>query len=386
MADILNGTSGHSSFAPLSQAQTLSIAKHLQEQIDDLGSKCDTLSKDLQHATESIKAVATQLNNYSVDDLRENVTSLGAQVVGLRGDLGRTNNNLQKLTHDHDATCETLSAVRDGQQVSNTKMQKIVGDLEQVAAKARDLKTVLETKVNVEAQQLRDELSKTNHRVDLINQDMPVLKAGLQNQKEALHDTQNDLQALTGDLAMTNTNAGMLEQKMSDLSASLREAKQNLSDTDTALTQLREDHGLTKDYLNTTNGNLKKTGTHVKQVSETLNRTMNELRSAKAKLDCTSETLDIARKDLEGEKAKVKSLRDSQDRVNATQGQLASQLEETSAVLNETRMGLKETNSLVLPNLQLDSTFRGGFGMSDGRAATARGPRLKPLSMAPKLF
>uniref|UniRef100_A0A7S2DDV5 Uncharacterized protein n=1 Tax=Alexandrium andersonii TaxID=327968 RepID=A0A7S2DDV5_9DINO len=105
---------------------------------------------------------------------------------------------------------------------------------------------------------------------------------------------------------------------------------------------------------------------------------MREVRGAKAKLDCATTTLDITRRDLEGAKDKVRSLNDTQDMSSAVQMKLLKQLEETSTFANRTAEGLKETNSLVLPNLKLDATLpRGttGFGTCDSRAATARETR-----------
>merc|ERR1719386_606882 len=110
---------------------------------------------------------------------------MGANLDGVKKDVGRTNVNVQKLQVGLEMTNENVAALREGQKVTNTNVQALKGDLAATNSTVHSLREAIEKSINPEIEALKDGLSKSNLSQKL-REDHERTKAGQQEQKEAL--------------------------------------------------------------------------------------------------------------------------------------------------------------------------------------------------------
>merc|ERR1719379_3172371 len=102
MAHILDANSGHKSYAPLSHAQTVELAQHLDGKHNNLEAKVDELIKALQR-TDS-----------NVSELREGLHNLGVVVTTVKSELADTNTVLQGTRQDLEQCAANVNTISVG--------------------------------------------------------------------------------------------------------------------------------------------------------------------------------------------------------------------------------------------------------------------------------
>eukprot|EP00927_Polykrikos_kofoidii_P050311 TRINITY_DN4421_c0_g1_i1.p1 TRINITY_DN4421_c0_g1~~TRINITY_DN4421_c0_g1_i1.p1 ORF type:complete len:434 (-),score=83.97 TRINITY_DN4421_c0_g1_i1:199-1428(-) len=387
MADVLEGNSGQVMYAPLSQQQTVAMGRHLQEQMRILQQRLDQLGNDLQDtngAVSGLKANKDQLGN-NVQQLQDGLANTKTLVDSTRKELGRTNAHVQKLHSGVESANDNIASLRDAQKVTNTQMEKLKQDLLQTNNMAKDCQEAIEKRLDLECAQLRDELSKTNLNLKHLRADHEIVKTGFHEEREALRDANNRSKGIANDLAATNTVVGIIEQRLADTVSGLRTTRQNLEDLNTVTVKLHEDHENTKATAAEVLGGLKKVGSHVKQVHEGLDRTANGLVVTQSKLEETTNIVDVIRNDLSDTKGKANALREGHEMSKNQLLMLRGELAEVGATTAAVKAGLKETSSILLPNINMDSheartaTLRHGSLLHTNGLQSSTTPR-KPSS------
>lgn len=384
MAEIITGASGHQSFAPLSHAQTVSIANHLKESVNIVSTKMDSLERELQRALAAIQALDANSKREGavVKSLQEGLHRTDIALAGVKKDLGRTSDMTENLKQEAEAAREGLAACREGLTASNTNLQKVSQDQMQTAATADGLREVLEKRVFLDVERLRDELNSSHLLIQQLRQDETQLKSSVQAQKEALRTTNGAARTARDDLTRTQTMVRMLEERLGEAGESLKDTRTRLAATSTATQKLKEDHEHTKAATADLQKDSKKTNMTLRHVEEKLDGTAKDLSSTMAQLNGASGVLDATRQSLENAHLFIKGLQEGNSMNGASNRALAQQVEHVQAILHETKRGLKETNALVLPNLTMDSTsathgFSGLAGLGESMhvsgAMTARG-------------
>lgn len=378
MADILAGQSNHAMHAPLSHAQTISICKHLQEQIDGLMARHQHLEHEHYHAANSVQAAHDNLTGLNVEqNFKDQKTEYKVLSDENKKELGRTNAAVQKLQAGLEQTNENLLVLREAHKVSNVNMQNIAQDVANNAAAAANLREILEKKVVLDIEKLRDELGKTNLLLRQVQGESELLKAGLQAHKEEHRKIRADALSTRNDLAKTDTRVNLLEQRFGELAKSLRDTRQGLEDTSTLVVRLREDQENTKANVTDLIAGLKKVANQARQALEIGERQGAEIQAAQNQLDNVSSTAETNRQGLEQCKMVCRGLREGQERSGNQQHQMSSQLDQLRGMLNETKRSLSQTNNLVLPNLNMDSAA-GGPGDTVRSALGMPSPPISP--------
>mmetsp|Transcript_10868 Transcript_10868/g.33976 ORF Transcript_10868/g.33976 Transcript_10868/m.33976 type:complete len:405 (-) Transcript_10868:102-1316(-) len=381
MADLLEGNTEHTHYAPLSHSQTIAISRHLQDQIRGLEAKIADLQKGLQDAHGAVSDLKDNASgaNSAVHALQDGLKNTNSIVDAQRKELARTNGNVQKLQQGLEQANGNIAALKDGQTVTNTNLQKVISDLGMTHALATKLQETIERKVDAEIQQLRDDMSRTNLDLKHLRADEEAVKGALYEERERIRETNQKVKGVTDKLAETDTRVGILEQRVADNTGAIKATKQNLEDLNLAALKLHEDHENTKGVVNDLKSSVKKAHSHVKQVHENLDRVATNHAQTARRLDDNNTDTDGARQNLEDLRSKVQALKDGQDRTSAMLQHLRRELTEVGATTEKVKAGLKEQSSLLLPNLSLDS--------QEARAATQRHGSLlqtTPLGVSPR--
>lgn len=356
MADILEGVSNHVSHAPLSHAQTLAVCKHLMNEIQALKQKHEDLEKDFHNADNGQTGLRELLDgtNTHLLHLQEGLDGANAAVDALRKDGGRYTNDISKLMNAHEQTTECLAMYREGQKVNDTKVRNIEQDLALTTRLATDLRDKLEKRVFADIVSLQDDLSKTNHDLKGLAGEEQTTRENLLEERKNLRTTNGNVQALRDDLTKTNTVVRLVETRLADNTSGLKMARDSMEALNETVQRIYEDLERTKKEASDAQGGVKTNASTIKKNGDVLDRALSGLHATQARMDEAGGGLDAIRRLLEATQGKVQSLMEGQDMAQRALRNVKAELLDVSATANQVKNGLKETNSLVLPNLHMD--------------------------------
>eukprot|EP00811_Abedinium_folium_P036298 NODE_9019_length_1452_cov_7.010566.p2 GENE.NODE_9019_length_1452_cov_7.010566~~NODE_9019_length_1452_cov_7.010566.p2 ORF type:complete len:261 (-),score=95.41 NODE_9019_length_1452_cov_7.010566:669-1451(-) len=170
------------------------------------------------------------------------------------------------------------------------------------------------------------------------------------------HNKQTDMnRQSTSDFDNMLCNLQNLDERVKKASALLKNMNTQLADTNERSTRCEEDQERVKASLGETRGTTQALSTLAAAIQEELRRLAKEMLLAQQKLESAQNALRQQNGKLQGTDTDVKRLAD--DGRNASQmiRGLQQQLAETARVAQAAKCGLAETNSLVLPNIAMDS-------------------------------
>lgn len=366
MADLLEGNTGHTNYAPLSHGQSMAVSRYLQDQIRALQQSLADLGTGLQ---ETNGAVAELRKNQggaqqALTSLQDSLANISSAVESQRGELGRTNANVGKLQQGHDDNKDKIGALSDAWKVDHHHILKLDQELKDHADKAHQLSETMKKKIQEDINGLRDELSRTLLDIKHMRADQDALKAGVEGDRENLRLTNLKVKDHGDRMNAWDTYLKILEQRVADNTAGLKAKGKDLEDLNLATLKLHEDHENTKANLGEVGNNIKKVNNHVKTVHSKLEATAQGLQGVAGKLDQQGQDAEDLRLKLQDVGSKVQSLGEGQHRNGDTLANIMRELAEVGATAERVRAGLKEQSSLLLPNITLDS--------AEARMASAR--------------
>lgn len=366
MADILEGTTGHTHFAPLSHSQTLAVGRHLQDQIRQLQGRLDDFQHGLSETNDAVSDLRKTAGgaNSALMSLQDGLAATKTAVETQRSELSRTNAGVQKLQGGLDKTNENVAKLGDGHKVTNMTLQKVTQDLADTTSLSRKLQEAIERKVEQDLLTLRDELSKSNLHIKNLKAEQDSLKAAAHDDRESMRQTDCKVKESIDKLSEAKTMLKIVEQRVADNTSGLRSTRLNLEDLNNATLKLHEDHENTKGHVTELHGNIKKVHSNVKQVHSKLDSTVQGLGLAQVKLDQQIENSEVLRQNVQDTHSRVLSLKEGHERASSMMSSLHKELAEVGATTQAVKAGLKEQSGLLLPNINMDS--------NEARMASAR--------------
>lgn len=357
MAEILNGEGGHTSFAPLSQSQTLQICQHLHDLIRQLQVQADTVIRPaVQRNDEAIATLREGLSNANagVHSLQEGLSHADTVVDGLRKEQARINTSVSKTTAGMDDNRENIESIIEAQQLTNGQVSKVASDLERNIAQTKEVQHEVEHRIGHNFEKLQDRVGRLELKLDQLTEYDEIDKITAQEQKEALRRTDTSAQLLRDDLTKTNTVIHMMEARLQERGKGMQDTQQHLDQTNAVILKLHEDQQHSKAAFEELRQGCKKMNAHVGQVHGVLDNAIKALTQLESRVDDAAVTLDSTRIGVEQAKSNVQGLKETQAVAQASLQNLAQNLAETSCATQQVKAGLKETQAIVLPNLQMD--------------------------------
>jgi len=360
MADVVEGTSQHTLYAPLSHASVQQACRYLQDQIRALDLKVADLHRNMNTSDTAAgdleKVVNTCTSN--IHALQETAKVMQTRLDVNDRELVRTNNNvtkLQKGLHDTNDSMGGVRELREELEATNANVHKLGEDLATTDTHVHKLGETFERKVDPAMQQLRDDLTRTKLELQQLNEDELCVKEGLYQERDNVKQANERIRALVDQLGMTNTKMNNMDKRLGDTTGRSKVNLQGIEDLTLDTTRLRDDHEHTKKQLGEARESVSKAHHHLKQVHQSLDTVAITLQNTQKKLDNTYNDTDFSRQNIDDMRSKVRALENGQDRALDVIQQLRIQLAETSATTDRVKAGLKEHSSLLLPNLSLDS-------------------------------
>jgi len=357
MADILEGTSDHLHFAPLSSDQTRAICRHLQAQLDDVLSKCRNLDKEKDVGNRLHSNLVNDFNQdrARVDDLQTALEAMQLELDSAKKELKQLRANAQRLRSDLESTNKHLGDVRDDHRNTEQLAQGTADGLERTSKTLKLVRDLVEGKVQPDVEKLREELRRLEHDAGELRSICDQIKASAKDQRDELRATEAMAQGIADNLAKTDSSMDQLAQETKDLKNKLAGTQKTLDGTRNGLLRLQDNQVRTASAVGDLQSGLKRVNEGARSQKENMdtaerNLDLNQdrLQNAVGDLGCLKDT--VARLELT-----IASLKSSLELMTAKNEQMQSQLERTDSIARGAKKGLDQTNSVVLPNLALDA-------------------------------
>lgn len=367
MADILEGATEHSTFAPLSHGQTLAITRHLQDQIRQLHGWVEELQDGVAQTNVGVQGVRdlVEKNSGGVHHLQEKLGNTNSAIEATRRDLARTTAAVQRLQAGLEQSASEISALWEGQKLTNSGLDRCGQEMARTSLLANSLQATVEKKLVGDLAQLRDELSKTNLHANHLRTDIEAAKADLLDDKENIRSASAVTQGLRDEVLKTNTVVHILETRLAGTAKAAKELRSRFGDLNHVVLRLHEDLSQGMSRSSETLSAIRELQGHMKQVKGDLVVTNSSVSSLQGRLDQASDLLGDVRTGLDKTRDQVTALREGMDVSQRQIKTMRNDLGELGGATANLKASLHETNSMVLPNLTL------GLAESDGRAAKA---------------
>jgi chromosome segregation ATPase len=386
MADLLDGVTGHTNYAPLSHGQTMSVGRHLQDQIRQLQLVIADLGKGLSETHEAVADLRKHAGNTHAQlyNLQERTQGSSTLLETQLKELARTNSNVCKLQSGLEGMNANVVDLLDTRKLNETTMNKIQRDVDIQAQRQHEFKDKIEKRIEADIRSLRDDFMKSDLALNQLKGDQDGLKTLVQNEKEQLRLTNMRAKNAEDRFNEMDTFMKIVEKRVADTTSNLKTTRTNLEDLNTATLKMHEDHDNTKVRLAEQNETLKKTNNHVKLVHNKLEATAQATNNAHEKLAQHADNAEDLKQKMDHAYSNIQSVAEGNDRANSTISDLARQLQQTDATTRALKAGLKESNALLLPNLHLDSqearsaSARHGSLLQTGNISIVGGPLPSP--------
>lgn len=380
MATLLEGTGGHVTHAPLSYEQTASMGKHLQDQIDALKSRFDSMRGDHDGSSDVVgdlgRSLAKQLER--LHKLEEDLVATNSLVDGQHKELARTNGTIGQMQQEFANVNDIVFALRKGHKVVRMDLQKVSQDLIDTSNVTKAVKEALERKVLAELQRHDTDLKQADLNIGRLRHDAEVIRENVQSTRDDLRAAEDALHLAREDIVNLSKDVCTLDARSCELTKTLKDTRQKLEDVKAACSNVSDDHDGTKSSVADLQQTSAKLGSHCRQLQDGLNRTAVGLQGTQTQLTNTVGVVETTQEHLEQIKSDLLNVRHNHEDLVGKHKTIARATEDLQHVSQETRKGLRDTNSLVLPNLQMPANG----GVLSSASASLRSPASprQPLS------
>jgi chromosome segregation ATPase len=357
MATSLKGESGHKSFAPLSQNQTLQICQHLQTLVTNLDGKVDDLRGHLASTDAKVERLRIDLaqTDSTVSSLKEKCTEMNNSMELVQHDCRQLNAGVEYAhTGLHQAN-EEIKFLRDGLKLANTNAKSFKEDMEGFKEGLQKCKEALANDCSSDLGKLVREHNMTRKAVENVAQDLALTNSGLQQERQSLIKTCLELDETKNFVTRTDKAVLSLEERLQEARKDTKSTRMTLQQTHAVVTKIHEDHENTKAQVKNSQKELFDHSVNFSKHDEQLTKTAQGLESIRGEHSETVAKLAASSQVMEQTANHVKSLREGFQMHSASIADHQRGLEHVAAMTHMTKIHIQESHSLLLPNLQMDA-------------------------------
>lgn len=356
MADILDGSSEHHHFAPLSTEQTRAVCKHLQQLVDELDKKVRGLEREKTASDSYAQNIRNDLEGAlkKTDELKQHLASTQMDVDACKKEISQNKINSQKLRSDLEQANSNFSGIRDDQHKTELLAQNTANGLSQTDHNVRQLQNTVQNRVQPDIERLREDQTQNEYATKQLKDMIKKTNSDMKDLLEDLRATQATARGIGEKLARTDADLDKFGNRENDLEKKLHETQKNLDGTRTGLMKLQDNQVRTAAAVSDLQRATQILGDDAKRHEDHLGHHSRHLDTKEEQLDRACGDLKTARDDVRRLEAALQKMKAAQDIMAEKNRQMAAQLEQTDQIARETKKGLGQTNAVVLPNLAMD--------------------------------
>jgi len=361
----MGGTSQHVKYAPLSHGQSMSIAKHLQEQITNLEIRIQTIQDGLTSVKNETNSVSGRISMEAgrIDSVRDGVAQAQNAVQANGENLAQTTSDVHRLQASLEKTNETLGLLNANHRKMGTVMMQNGRDLKHTNGLVEKLQERIDDEIAEELERLRTEIGSGGGKVGRVQESTELLKSDAAKAKEQIKSLEASVKAITNGLIKTNTEADVLKAHVhTEVAKGIKDVQQGVQDGKESLYRLNQgQHRLLADVSSLQEAqkqivsDASDVKSQAKNTAQSLDQTQNLLYNTCGMVETTKNGLDEA-------KGHIHDLKGGHDLLIGRQYELARKLNSTNSLAQNLATGLRNTNAVVMPNLRLDSSLPATHG------------------------
>lgn len=357
MADILGGQTDHQSFAPLSQAQTIAICQHLQQEIRGVEQQLSETQRDVGHLNEHVQGLRDRAT-VSHDDLHSLQVGLAVQEANLEKlakEHARTGASVAELQVSDSASRDKLTILDEAKKMSDTRQDAVNRTLLQATEERKALQATIDKMLNEDFKELQKEFANMCLSLTQVTSEQAAAGQFARQTRDAVRDARSDITECFNEVKKASTVTSILEGR---LASTARGVKQNFSRSSELQDQMLK---ITECYEQT-KYRVGDSETAIKAVSDANKATQRELEDRTHDLEALTDRVTQVVKTLEDEQMSTEDMRHQLNVLRSSceksmRGIQQTQLElkELESTTSQVRAGLKEQSAMLLPNIHLDS-------------------------------
>lgn len=383
MADILAGETEHQSYAPLSQAQTLAICKHLQGEIRDVETKLLETQRDLAHTVESVDTLKGKKdgNEDAVHSLQTGLSDTNIALAKLQSEVDRNVKATQGLVISDQSNKDKIVQLDEGKKMIDTRLDVMMNDITQHRDANKRLQDDITNRVNEDMRRLNKIVENVNLSLDQMSKEQKQIVENQKDDRNQVREAHLNIENVLNEVKKGNTVTNILENRLASTAKGVQQNWTKLSELSDGATKLTECYEVTRARVIECEGQLKNLHGMGKQTHNELEDSVRQIERNADRLGQALKLLDEEGTGSEEMRHQLNSLRQSGEQASKRIAQLTKEVGEVTQSTSQLKSGLKEQNALLLPNIHLDSpeaanaAQRHGsvFGGPGGAAGSQRG-------------
>lgn len=354
--EILTGDSDTKQHAPLSQAQTVAMCKHLHrlheescKQIQDLrtllagtDSRLDGESKKVAGLEAEMRKVKHEL--FGTDGLAQR----------LAREVGKCQAFEKQLQADIEHNAKDTDQLRMGQATTNNNVASVKAELAKRTGELRKVRQDVDLLLEVKSPDWESHISTLQIKVE-------NLKAAHEGTMTGLGVAQKRIKELTDDAKVAAGNVKDLQRRADKSEAT---AEQETLRLDGAVENLEMTNGVVKTLhkafenqdvrLDSLHGDVRGLNGNLNHLNEEHKSTATSLKVTREDLSRLGASHESTRKSLNTTIEKVSTLSDKHKHLSSSLSGVTRGLERVDVLANTTQQDLQATNAFVLPNLSAE--------------------------------
>lgn len=358
MADFLSGSSAQTDFAPLSQAQTVAICRHLQQEIRNVEGVNNELQREAQHAKDHIDILKDKLGQ-TQDELHQMQTLINSGNVGLtklQGEVERNTKAAQQLQSCDQSNKDRIGTLDEGRKLIETRLDAMTADFAQQKDAIKRLQDDITNRVDKEIKDMSKKFENNDLAYHQFRKEFELFGASQKEDRDSLRQAHLNVETLFNEVKKTNTVASILENRLQSTAKGVQQswAKNNeLSDTIVKLVENFDGHRSRLDEFEA----------QAKTLSDAQNTLVHDLEEGIRQVERNTDRLSQALKLLDEEtttsnemRHQINSLRQVSEQATRAIAILQRELKAVSQTTQEVRAGLKDQSAILLPNIHMQDS------------------------------
>jgi len=357
MSDILDGSSGGQNHAPMTQAQTIAMCRHLQSEIRDVETLVEKLRSDFSNTQEHVQELRAGAgsNDGDIHSLKNAMANANDSISKLQSELERNNRSTQNVASEAVVNKGKIVKLEEANKMIDTRLDVISQDLSQNREDNKSLQDDIAERVDEDMRALRNNWENANLSIAQAAKEQSKMTDAHKADRISLRETQLSIEGVLNEMRKSNTVANILENRLASTAKGVQQNWMKLTELSETSVKLNECYEKTRVRVVDAEGQIKLLSDSGKQAhleheeaSRQIERNTDRLSQALKLV----EDLEITSEDI---LQQLNSIRHAGEGHSRQMLQLTKELREVSESTQQVRAGLKETSSLLLPNIHLDN-------------------------------
>jgi len=356
MADILEGTTDHSSHAPLSQAQTIAVCKHLQLETRNLQVELSETKRELQHTLGSVQAImaTSKEHNELVQNVTKGQAEMNLHIAKLQEDLARSVQATQGLKTEDQANKHKILQLEETKKMIETHLDVITNDLQQQKDLNQKVQDEIANRIDGDIKSLHKTLENTKMALGQTDKEQEHIAAVQKETQGSLREAHVGIENVLNEVKKTNTVTNILENRLVATAKGVQLSSMKLAELSDGAIKINECYEQTRVRSLQTEAQLREMTGAQHSLQQHLDNAIRQIESNADRLAQSLKLLDEESANAEETRHQINGLKQNNERVWKKITDMAKYIEEVNNTAQQIRAGVKQQSQLLLPNIHMD--------------------------------